>query len=81
MQDAIAIVFAGMLPDRFLNREQIVVTLATGSNVVLHNLGYQPSGWHIISRDSAATVYDTARSTTSITLQASAAITATLEVW
>jgi hypothetical protein len=35
------------------------VSLVTGSNTIVHNLGYAPTGWLITRLRSSATIYDT----------------------
>ena len=52
------------------------VSLTSGANSVVHNLGYSPTGWFITRIRSAATIYDTqdsnAQPTKTLTLNASA---------
>lgn len=49
--------------------------LASGSNVVNHNLGQTPTGYIVTKRNGTATIYDTAFTSATVTLVASASIT------
>ena len=57
----------------------VTADLALGSNMVAHGLRKTPTGWIVIDRDSAATVYRTAWDKTHLTLQVSAAVT--VKMW
>jgi hypothetical protein len=81
VQDMIAQMVSSLISDPMLSRQTISVSLASGTNVVSHNLKRQPKGWLISDRNSAATLYRTAWDSQSITLQASAAFVGTLEVF
>jgi hypothetical protein len=81
VQDMIAQMVSSLISDPLLSRQIISVSLASGSNVVSHNLKRQPKGWLISDRNSAATIYRTAWDSASITLQLSAPLAGTLEVY
>jgi len=67
--------------DKLLNRQTIVATVASGNNVITHSLGYEPSGYIIVSKSAALSDYLVSKSPTQITINASASATITLEVF
>jgi hypothetical protein len=81
VQDLISNAFQSLYNDDFLSRQKIAVSLATGTNVIYHNLKRIPSGWILTDRNGTATVYRSAWDSTTITLVASAALTVSLEVF
>lgn len=67
--------------DRWLNRQTITVTLESGNNQIGHALGYEPMGYIIVSRSAAISHYLVSKSSTQITINVSAAVMVTLEVY
>lgn len=53
--------------------------LATGPNIVDHKLGREPRGWYIVSPKANESVWQTASTRSSLTLNASGPIT--LSLW
>ena len=57
------------------------VVLASGTTTVLHTLGRIPAGFLIIDRSSAASVFPSSWTSTTITFTASAAVTVDIMVF
>jgi|LakMenE01Jun11ns_1017448.scaffolds.fasta_scaffold9285323_2 hypothetical protein len=67
--------------DRFLSRKSVTVQVASGSNEITHTLGYEPVGYVITSKSAALNDYLVSKNQTTITINASASATITLEVF
>jgi len=60
------------------------VTIAAGGTAIVHHgLGHEPTGWRVIDRNLAGSVWRTAQDRATLTLEtdAAAAITVTVEVF
>lgn len=53
--------------------------IGTSATIVNHGLGQAPQGYFVLTRGANATVWQTAATTTTITLQASAPVT--VDLW
>jgi hypothetical protein len=74
--------FNRLIRDPILSRERITATLTTSSVTLAHNLGRPPTSILVVALNADARVWQSGASTAStITVQASAACTATLEVY
>jgi hypothetical protein len=67
--------------DRFLSRTTITTQVLAGSNTIPHTLGYEPSGYIIAAKSAAVSDYLISKSIDTITINASAPATITLEVF
>lgn len=77
-QDNVATILQPLSKNAIIDGTFVDVTLISGSNTVNHTLGRVPLGFIITSRDSAATVYNTAWDSTTVSLTASASLNATI---
>jgi hypothetical protein len=74
--------FNRLVRDPILSRERITATLTTSSTVIAHNLGRVPTSIVVVALNADARVWQSGAATAStITVQASAACTITLEVY
>lgn len=62
---------------KFLNG----VALSAGFTTVVHNLGYQLTGWLLTGINGASTVYSTGANASTLTLVSSAAVTVNIYVF
>ncbi len=60
--------------------ETSITIAATGTAVVQHRLGHEPTGWSIIDRDAAGSVWRTTQDRYTLTLQTDAATPITVKV-
>lgn len=82
IQDAIRQAYDFLTADPFAKRQTIDVAVTVAGTVeVPHALGRVPTGWVVVDRNSAATVYRSAWSATSISLVFSGAQSARVIVF
>jgi len=80
-QDQVVTALSSLQADELSTRKIYEATLSSGSNIIYHDLQRQPKGWLVVDRNSAATIYRTAWTTESLTLQASASVTIRLYIF
>lgn len=80
LQDSLREQFDDLQNIPFLSGHLLTEDLLSGDTILLHGLGRQPLGWFIVDLADDVTVYRSAWSTTTLTLNASAAATS-VKIW
>ena len=80
VQDAVALVFAGLAREPLLNTSTVQAALTTSSQEVAHGLGRAPLGFIVARKDAQADVWEATSATPAKTLalKASAPVNTTL---